>query len=605
MKAASIRIVVFVSVFLFSALGHLGQVTDGKAPSPDPSTRPIKAGSELRDAHKRWLTNDIPYIITKAERDAFLALRTDEERENFISHFWQSRDPNPDTEENEFREEYYERIAYANEHFTSGIPGWKTDRGRIYIRWGKPESMESRPSGGAYDRPSYEGGGSTTVYPFETWFYRHLDGVGDGIEIEFVDPTGTGEYRIARDPDEKNAFANIPGVGPKTQIGFGGTNQSYQRAQDGMFERMGMLSRMEMAPVAKGTPGWVIFDESAKLLNENPLNVDHRIDFFRLSDDKVVVGFTVQADSRDLKFEAIGGIETAKLNIFGRITAVSGKRTGTFEDAVTTTATRSDLASSKERKSIYQKFVVLSPGVYKIDLAVRDVVTGNQGVVRQGFSVPRYDDQKLSTSTMVLASKLRPTAAAETGAMFVIGGAKVVPNLSGVYKRGQVSYHIRNVLLFTTTPTAASSPPRSFLPRRKVPASCCLRHPPCPSGSTSPRVPRTTGDETRPSVPTLRNVPSSRAGCDAMTASAVFSIFPPRSAIFEASPYTPQTRLAPASPPPASAQIPRTSPRTVPAPLPASPSVLPDSTAVPVPHAQAPPPPLPCTSTIPARIAAC
>ncbi len=416
-----------------------------KTPSQNPSSKPIKAKSEMKDAHKRWVAEDVAPIITNDERKAFLALRTDEERENFIGWFWGRRDPNPDTEENEYREEYYERIAYANEHFASGIPGSKTDRGRIYIRWGKPDSVEARPSGGSYDRPSYEGGGSTTVYPFETWFYRHLEGVGDGIEVEFVDPSGTGEYRIARNADEKDALATVPAAGLKTAELLGlepkggrltNTNPSYQRAQDGMFERMNILRSMEVAPGPKGTPDWLV-NSSNTVLNENPLAIDHRIDFFRLSDDKVMVAFTMQTDNRDLQFKPVGGIETARLNIFGRITAVSGKRVGIFEDSVTTNTTGTELAELRERKSIYQKVVALSPGVYKVDLAVRDIGTGNQGIVHLGFTVPKYDETKLSTSTMLLASKLRPTDSADSGARFVIGNAKVIPNLSGVYKVGQ------------------------------------------------------------------------------------------------------------------------------------------------------------------------
>jgi GWxTD domain-containing protein len=160
---------------------------DKKRPAQDPNDKPLTVKKEINTAYKKWISQDVNYIITPEEKKAFNKLVTDEERENFIANFWLRRDPDPDTEENEYREEFYERIAYANEHFTSGIPGWKTDRGRIYITFGKPDSIESHPSGGAYDRPSYEGGGSTTTYPFEIWFYRHLDNVGDGVEIEFVD----------------------------------------------------------------------------------------------------------------------------------------------------------------------------------------------------------------------------------------------------------------------------------------------------------------------------------------------------------------------------------------------------------------------------------
>src|SRR6184192_4978514 len=168
---------------------------------------------ELDNAYKQWLQEDVVYIITPDERNAFLQLQTNEEREQFIEQFWLRRSSNPDLPDNDFKEEHYRRIAYANEHYASGIPGWKTDRGRIYIQWGKPDETESHPSGGTYNRESYEGGGSTSTYPFERWFYRYLPGVGSGIELEFVDPTGSGEYRLARNPDEKDALLNVPGAG--------------------------------------------------------------------------------------------------------------------------------------------------------------------------------------------------------------------------------------------------------------------------------------------------------------------------------------------------------------------------------------------------------
>src|SRR5262245_8775576 len=244
-------LVVALFVSLAAGQGKDKDKDKGKgAVAQDPTDRPRNVKVELKQAYKRWLDNDVAYIITKDEKRAFMALTTDEERENFIENFWRRRDPDPDTEENEYREEYYERIAYANEKFASGIPGWKTDRGRIYIQWGKPDSVESHPSGGAYERPYYEGGGSTTTYPFEVWFYRHLDGVGDGIEIEFVDPTGTGEYRIATNANEKDALLYVPGAGLTLAEQMGLSNKgdrisginsgqnNFQRIQDTPFKRL-------------------------------------------------------------------------------------------------------------------------------------------------------------------------------------------------------------------------------------------------------------------------------------------------------------------------------------------------------------------------------
>ena len=425
------------------------KVKDMEKPSEDVTQKARNVKPELKEAYKRWRNTDVAYIITKEEKRAFDALVTDEERENFIENFWRRRDPNPDTEENEYREEYYERIAYANEHFASGIPGWKTDRGRVYITFGKPDSVESHASGGSYDRPVYEGGGTTTTYPFEIWYYRHLDDVGEGLEIEFVDPTGTGEYRLARNADEKDAMKTVPGAGLTTAETLGLENQSerasgfhrggsgYQREQDSPFRRLEVLTALSRPPQVKFSDLAGIAGGDSGVLDNNPLEFEMRVDFFRQSEDRVIATFTVQTNNKDLSFEKSGGLEQAKMNIFGRITAVSGKRSGIFEDSVTTTATSEELAESKDKKSVYQKAVALTPGTYKVDVVVRDVVSGNKGVINQGFTVPRYDDKKLSTSTLVLASKLRTTDERDIGGMFVIGSAKVIPNLSGVYKQGQ------------------------------------------------------------------------------------------------------------------------------------------------------------------------
>ncbi len=161
--------------------------------------------------YKKWLNQDVVYIITPEEKAAFKQLSNDEERDQFIEQFWLRRDPTPDTPENEFKEEHYRRIAYANEHFAAGIPGWKTDRGRIYIIWGPADQIESHPTGGTYDRPQEEGGGTTSTYPFEDWRYRYLEGVGQNINLEFVDPCSCGDYHLTTDPNEKDALLHTPG----------------------------------------------------------------------------------------------------------------------------------------------------------------------------------------------------------------------------------------------------------------------------------------------------------------------------------------------------------------------------------------------------------
>ncbi len=427
------------------SLGVYAQPDKVKA-SDDPTNNPRNVKPELKEAYKKWINNDVLYIITDEEKKAFKALATDEERENFIEQFWRRRDPDPDTEENEYREQYYERIAYANEHFASGIPGWRTDRGRVYIAWGKPDSIESHPTGGSYDRPTYEGGGSTTTYPYETWFYRHLEGIGSGIEIEFVDPTGTGEYRLAQNAFEKDALRMVPGAGFTTmeQLGLGtdrtnayGPASNYMREQDSPFRRMEIITGLQRPPAVKFSDLQGVASGDTGVLDANPVAFDLRIDFFRQSDDRVITTFTIQTDNKDLKFEESGGLQQASMNIFGRITAVSGKRSGVFEDSVSTTATTAELADARDRKSVYQKAIALTPGNYKVDVVVRDVGTGNKGYKNLGFQVPKYDEKKLSTSSLVLAARLRNTTEQDIGGQFVIGNAKVIPNLSGIFRQGQ------------------------------------------------------------------------------------------------------------------------------------------------------------------------
>jgi hypothetical protein len=254
--------------------------------------------------------------------------------------------------------------------------------------------------------------------------------VGDGITIEFVDRTGTGEYKIARDPEEKNAMAMVPGVNPNR------TEADYVREQDNPFTRQAIIRDLETPPRVANNDLMQTLIGSPQVDN-NPLAVDLRIDYFRQSEGRVITTFTVQADNKDLTFVDSGGLQTAKLNVLGLVTAVTGKRSGIFEDAVTTNSTSEELASAKNRQSVYQKAVALAPGNYKIDLAVRDVTSGNKGVVRMGFAVPKYEDGKIGTSTLILASKLRSTTDNEIGQPFVIGNAKVIPNLTGIFKQGQ------------------------------------------------------------------------------------------------------------------------------------------------------------------------
>ncbi len=410
----------------------------------------------LKSVYKRWIDEDVRWIITDEERKTFNVLKTDDEREQFIEQFWLRRDPDPDTDSNEYREEYYTRIAYANEKFTSGIPGWKTDRGRIYIMFGKPDQIESHPSGGSYDRPTWEGGGTTSTYPFEIWWYRYLEGVGSDIEIEFVDPTGSGEYRIARSPDEKDALLYTPNAGLTLaeQLGLsskadriaghfgpggGSGGQMFgMRAKDQPFEKLATLTALQRPPKVK-------FNDLAALANESELpkaifdvlSAGLNINMLRVTENAVLTSFTVQMENQDLVYKEVGGLPQAAVNIYGKITNVAGRRQGQFEDVVTSSYTPEALTIGMQQKSVYQKPIILKPGIYKVDLVVRDVNSGKTGVIKQGFVVPNYEEGKLSTSTLILASKIEPLNGRLPSGQFVLGSLKVIPNAMGEFKQDQ------------------------------------------------------------------------------------------------------------------------------------------------------------------------
>ena len=414
------------------------------AQPPDATSKPRKQKKEPSKLFEDWISKDVPYIATDEEKKAFRLLTTDEERENFIRIFWDLRDPDPDTAENEYREEYYERIAYANENFASGKPGWMTDRGRIYITWGKPDSVETHPSGGSYDRPAWEGGGTTTTYPFEIWFYRGKDGLPNGAEFEFVDPSGSGEYRLTANPNDKDALLFVPGAGETTRERLGldsradriaGINsRNYMREQDSPFSKIELINRARRPPPVRATNFEGTLEDSP-VIDNNPLEFDMRIDFFRQGEDRVVATFTLLTENKELAFVDEGGVRAARLNVLGRIRSVAERPAGEFQDSVV--AYEKDTQAPGERKSIYQSSKSLSPGRYKVSVTVTDVESGSKGRRELSFEVPDYATGKLSTSTLVLASTLREAGLNETGARFVIGGRKVVPNLTGEFRSGQ------------------------------------------------------------------------------------------------------------------------------------------------------------------------
>jgi GWxTD domain-containing protein len=461
MTAKRVLVVCAVSALLAGGAGSLA--ADKKKANDDPQRETVSKPmsekekkkrdkalrKEMETPYKKWLQEDVGYIITDEERTAWKRLATDEEREQFIEQFWLRRDPTPDSVENEYKEEHYRRIAYANERFASGIPGWKTDRGRIYITFGPPDEIESHPSGGTYERPYEEGGGTTSTYPFEQWRYRYIEGIGSDIIIEFVDPTMTGEYRMTMDPSEKDALLYVPGAGLTLmeQMGLSDKTDRFSRT-DGthlgtgtqalpsrmnQFERLETFAKLQKAPAVKFRDLEAMVSTTIKY-NVLPMRV--RADYIPLVGSTCLTNITLQFDQKDLQFQDKEGVSKATVNIYARITTLTRRPVNVVEDTVEIPVPTSMLQQVMGHAAIYQKTIPLAPGMYRLNVVAKDVVGGNTNSYEQALNVPRLEDEKLAASSLILADTIEkvPTRSIGTG-QFVIGSSKVRPRVGETFKK--------------------------------------------------------------------------------------------------------------------------------------------------------------------------
>jgi GWxTD domain-containing protein len=436
-------------------------------PETDPLKRPLSEKQkkqqekalkqEISKVYKKWLDEDVRWIISDEERAAFKQLSNDEERDQFIEQFWLRRDPTPDTAENEFKEEHYRRIAYANEHFAAGVPGWRTDRGRMYIMYGKPDEIDAHPSGGFYQRPAEEGGGETSTFPFEVWRYRYLEGIGQEVEIEFVDPCMCGEYHMTLDRSEKDALLHVPGLGATwyeemgmadkssrftngsiERLGAGPFNQDLQSKQ---FDRLDIYSKLNRPPAIKFKDLDEVVTHKIRM---NLLPFDVRADFVRVTSDTVLVPITLQVKNRDVTWSNKEGVQRMTINILGKVTTLTGRVAQTFEDTVTDGVPEELLPKVLDNSHLYWKALPLRPGRYRVDIVLKDVNSEKIGTWSRGILVPEYSEDKLASSSLIVADEMQKVATKNVGAgSFVIGDTKVRPRVDpsngqpAMFKRDQ------------------------------------------------------------------------------------------------------------------------------------------------------------------------
>lgn len=369
----------------------------------------VNAHAQEEDFFKKWLDQDVVYIITNDELKAAKLLKTPDEKDAFIEKFWERRDPTPGTFVNEYREEHYRRIAEANEKFTAGTIGWRTDRGKTYIKFGKPDNIETNPSAGS---TAMQTGVRRMTVPFEIWEYRNLPGIG-AVKLTFVDRTMSGYYELTLNPEDKIAkFSNEDPApyrdDPRNTAAVGESPDSLDWAK-----RVGQYIAVQRPPEVR-------FKDLHELvnvrLNYNVLPFDIRFDTLRGAGEKSIVPITFYFDPAGVTFKETPEGMRGAVNVYGVITNISGRVVYEFEDAV-----------SFNNATYFQRFVALDSGRYKLAVVAKDVATGNAGTRGQLITIPR-SQKKFGASSLMLSDILVPAAPSETPLdNFVISRYKVRP----------------------------------------------------------------------------------------------------------------------------------------------------------------------------------
>jgi GWxTD domain-containing protein len=421
--------------------------------SPLPKEK--RNGQNLKDQRRRkavqtenigpygeWLKFEVSYLITDEEKNAFKRLTTDDEREQFIESFWERRSPDPGSPENAFKEEYYRRIAFANQAFSAWIRGWRTDRGRIYIQYGPPDEIDSYPNGGTLNAGDENGSPQHVEFPFEEWKFRYIDGLGTNVVLDFIDSTKMGEYHLTFGPtitvNHLRAFCTDrfkfdSGCDPLQPTG-GAIKEPRQDRSANPAARVDLY-------VGASNPPYIRFkDLQAVLLSqlsERNIHFSTDLSFVPATEETVLTAVTIQVPRRQLRFQNYEGAMHGGLKIYGQFSTPSGRFVSIFEKELTLDAPAAETQRRPGGHITFQKVVPLRPGLYKLSLVIADTMSGKMSSTNAGIRIPPFDGEP-SASSLILADKVELLSATDTGQEpFVIGGARIIPNICREFNRNQ------------------------------------------------------------------------------------------------------------------------------------------------------------------------
>lgn len=377
-----------------------------------------KLFERLSPLYQAWLSQDVVWIITPAERRAFLQMANDEDRDQFIEEFWTRRNPNPQSEENTFEEEHYRRILYANQHFGTFVPGWKTDRGKIYVAWGPPDEIESHPTGGVCSNASGAGKTFSTKLPWDTWHYRNLVGVGENVSLDFAYREGAdkslpmGDY-LMMDP------CSAPGspMPPDPES----VSVSLEAVAEAAIQPM--RGGIQMAPPIKFKDLEAL---SSSRIVRDQIKIKYQTASVRATDFTGIVSIAIEIPEVQILPLQSSGMKLAQVNVFGRIlNSDSGRVIETFEDIIISERGGQDGMLTTKMVERYEHDALLRAGTYRLNLAVKDVASGSVGIVSDDLVVPWYGGGRLETSSLILGDRTEREFEMKSGI------PEVRPRLSG------------------------------------------------------------------------------------------------------------------------------------------------------------------------------
>ncbi|RPJ37419.1 MAG: GWxTD domain-containing protein, partial [Deltaproteobacteria bacterium] len=376
---------------------------------------PAADQTPLPERYKKWLEEDVVYLTTPMEKQVFLQLESDRERDLFVNAFWKQRDPITLTDHNEFKDEHYRRIEYANKQFgrLSSLPGWKTDRGRIYISIGPPLTINR-----------YEG--FSSIYPVEVWNYQGMAeyGLPDMFRIVFYRKFGSGDY-VLYSPSMDGPRSLI---GSSLSISVDAETAAYNEiyGNDPILAECSLslipgeiairgtpsLESESLLLALKSAPHKRVRDEYAKklLLYDTQIDVEYTANYVgNNSQVKIVrddsglffINYLIEFDK--FSMEEHEGVNKTQLLVNGSVTDAQKRVIFQFDRPVPVKLDREQIETVRQQRFCLQDLFPLAPGDYWLKILVKNEASKEFTSIETPIHVP--DGKDLQISPLILAYK--------------------------------------------------------------------------------------------------------------------------------------------------------------------------------------------------------